>query len=170
MSWGTSARHAMVFQQPVMLRRSVRANVDYALARAGIRGRARRARREAALACTGLSDFARRQALTLSGGERQRLALARAWAPAPQVLFLDEPTASLDPAATHAVEAILRTMQGEGTTLMVATHDLAQARRLGGRLLFLHGGRVGEQGETAAFLAGPNSPDGAAFVEGRLTW
>ena len=115
-------------------------------------------------------DLATRPARVLSGGEQQRLALARAWALQPQVLLLDEPTASLDPAATQAVERLLERIQQTGTRLIMTTHDLGQARRLADHVLFLHRGRLLEHGSAAEFFSAPRSKEAAAFLEGRLLW
>src|SRR5262249_36078167 len=125
-------RRAVVFQRPMMLRRSAAASVGYALAASGI-ARATRAELIAGLlARVGLAPLADRPARRLSGGEQQRLALARALARDPEVLFLDEPTASLDPAATKAVEDIVRDVAQSGVKIVMSTHDLGQARRLAG--------------------------------------
>ncbi|HYD31900.1 MAG TPA: ATP-binding cassette domain-containing protein [Azospirillaceae bacterium] len=161
-------RHAMVFQRPVMLRRSVAANVEHALKLRGLPGRRERA--AVALERTGLAPLARRPARLLSGGEQQRLALARAWALEPQVLFLDEPTASLDPAATQAVEAIIEVIASAGTKIVLTTHDLGQARRLADEVVFLHRGRLVEHAPAAGFFRRPASPEARAFLEGRLAW
>ena len=134
----------MVFQRPVMLRRSTRANVVYALKRAGVPRAERRRRARRALAHGRPRRPRRPPARVLSGGEQQRVALARAWALEPEVLFLDEPTASLDPAATRAVEAIIATIHAAGTKIVMTTHDLGQARRLADEIVFLHHGRVVE--------------------------
>jgi tungstate transport system ATP-binding protein len=163
-------RQAMVFQHPVMLRRSARANVTYGLALAGISWRDRRKQAEEALADVGLSALAQRPARALSGGERQRLALARAWALHPEVLLLDEPTASLDPAATRAVEAVIAAFDMAGTKIIMTTHDLAQARRLADEVLFLHKGRLLEHAPAAEFFTGPRTPEGRAYVSGELLW
>ncbi|MCE2509977.1 MAG: ATP-binding cassette domain-containing protein [Alphaproteobacteria bacterium] len=161
---------AMVFQRPVTLRRSVAANVAYALAIRGVSRGPRRLRVDEVLARTGLTAKARVSARVLSGGEQQRLALARAWASRPQVLFLDEPTANLDPAATRAVEEVILEIQASGTKIVMTTHDLGQARRLGEEILFLCDGRLVERKPADRFFAGPESPEAAAFIEGRLTW
>ncbi|MBI3993631.1 MAG: ATP-binding cassette domain-containing protein [Candidatus Lambdaproteobacteria bacterium] len=163
-----SARQAMVFQRPVLLRRSALANVVYALAVRGVPRRRRRTLAEDALALTGLLPLARRQARVLSGGEQQRLALARAWALRPQVLFLDEPTASLDPAAARAVEEAIGAIHRAGTAIVLTTHDLGQAQRLADDVLFLHRGRLLEQAPAAAFFAGPATPQARAFLRGEL--
>jgi tungstate transport system ATP-binding protein len=159
---------AMVFQRPVMLRRSVRANVEYGLKLAGI-GRAER--HEIALQrleAVGLAHLAGRPARRLSGGEQQRVALARAWALDPEILFLDEPTANLDPAATRMVEAIVLAMHQAGTKIVMTTHDLGQAHRLADEIVFMHRGRIVEQTPAAAFFAAPRSPEAAAFIRGEL--
>ena len=167
---GARRRQAMVFQRPVMLRRSALGNVIYALKAQGTPRGERTARAMEALARTGLAALAGQPARSLSGGEQQRLALARAWATAPEVLFLDEPTASLDPAATGAVEDIVGQMHEAGTKIVMTTHDLGQARRLADEILFLHRGRLLEQLAAPRFFARPATEEAAAFVEGRLHW
>jgi tungstate transport system ATP-binding protein len=167
---GNGRRQAMVFQHPVMLRRSAAANIDYALKLKGIPRLLRRARVREVLDDTGLSALAHRPARTLSIGEQQRLALARAWAAAPEVLFLDEPTANLDPAATRAIEDVIATIDLTGTKIVMTTHDLGQARRLADEIVFLHRGRLLEQRPAAEFFAKPATPEAAAFIEGRLLW
>jgi tungstate transport system ATP-binding protein len=169
---GARARlhQAMVFQRPVMLRRSARANIDYALSVRGIPAHERRQRIGQALAETGLADLAERPARVLSIGEQQRLALARAWALWPQVLFLDEPTASLDPAATRAVEEIVLRIHASGTKIVMTTHDLGQARRIGDEVLFLHRGRLLEHASAADFFRAPRTAEAAAFIAGELLW
>ena len=143
----------MVFQRPVMLRRSALANVLYALNVAGAADAERVARE--ALAEVGLAHLAQRPARVLSGGEQQRLALARAWALHPEVLFLDEPTASLDPSATREIEAVISAFDAAGTKIVMATHNLGQARRLGDEVIYLHQGRVVERAPVERFFAQP---------------
>jgi tungstate transport system ATP-binding protein len=167
---GAARRQAMVFQRPVLLRRSVLANVLYPLSLAGIATRERAVLAHAALEMVGLAALADRPARTLSGGEQQRLALARAAALGPEVLFLDEPCASLDPAATRAVEDIVTTLVARGTKIVMTTHDLGQARRLAGDVVFLHRGRVGEHTAAPRFFAGPETREAAAFLRGDLVW
>jgi tungstate transport system ATP-binding protein len=163
-------RQAMVFQRPVMLRRSALANVVYALKIRGTPRDERAGRAMEALARTGLAALASQPARSLSGGEQQRLALARAWATTPEVLFLDEPTASLDPAATRAVEDIVGQMHEAGTKIVMTTHDLGQARRMADEILFLHRGRLLEQLAASRFFARPATEEAAAFIDGRLHW
>ena len=163
-------RQAMVFQRPVLLRRSVLANAVYPLKLAGIAAAEREPRALAALEMVGLAALADRPARRLSGGEQQRLALARAAALSPEVLFLDEPCASLDPTATRAVEEIVGTLAARGTKIVMTTHDLGQARRLAGEVLFLNRGRLREQTPAAAFFNQPATPEAAAFLRGELVW
>jgi len=172
-TWGGRAaspptRRAIVFQRPVMLRRSVAGNIGYALAAAGV-ARAERERRIAELLFqVGLEGLRSRPARRLSGGEQQRLALARALARDPAVLFLDEPTASLDPAATRAIEDIVRAIGARGVKIVMATHDLGEARRLAGEIVLLHRGSVVESGPAGAFFAAPATEEGRKFIAGEL--
>lgn len=159
---------AMVFQRPVMLRRSVRANLRFALAARGVRGAERAARQAEAVARARLSGLAHRPARVLSAGEQQRLAVARALACAPDLLLLDEPTASLDPASTHAVEALIGEAHESGVATAMVTHDAGQARRLADELVFLDAGRVAEVGRVAEILDAPRSEPARAWLEGRL--
>ena len=159
---------AMVFQRPVLLRRSAAANIAYALGVRGVARHERKARVAEALARTGLTYLADQPARVLSGGEQQRLALARAWALQPQVLFLDEPTANLDPAATRSIEELIRLIRNSGTTLMMTTHNLGQARRLAREVLFLHRGRLLEHTPATEFFIRPRCQEGAAFLRGDL--
>jgi tungstate transport system ATP-binding protein len=152
----------------VMLRRSALADVVYALELAGMRDCGQQARE--ALEEVGLAHLAHRAARVLSGGEQQRLALARAWALHPEVLFLDEPTASLDPSATREIENIIRAFDAAGTKIVMATHNLGQARRLGDEVIYLHQGRVVERAPAEKFFAAPSTGEAAAFIKGELPW
>ena len=170
-SWaaaGTHRHQAMVFQRPVMLRRSALANVTYALDLAGSAQSERIAME--ALEEVGLAHVAHRPARVLSGGEQQRLALARAWALHPEVLFLDEPTANLDPGATREIETVIKAFDAAGTKIVMSTHSLGQARRLGDEVIFLHQGRVAERSPIERFFPQPASAEAAAFVKGELPW
>lgn len=161
---------AMVFQRPVLLRRSVAANIDYVLRLRNVSAAERIARTEESLELTGLVHLRGRNARVLSGGEQQRLALARAWAVRPEVLFLDEPTASLDPAATRNVEDLIRLFCERGVKVMMTTHDLGQARRLADDILFLHRGRLLERAAVNSFFVSPQSKEAQAFIAGQLLW
>ena len=169
-TWGRATTRppgqAMVFQRPVLLRRSAAANLRHALALAGVRGRDAQRRIDDALTSVGLDAIADRPARVLSGGEQQRLALARAWALAPEVLFLDEPTSSLDPPSARAVEAIVNDIHALGTTIVMTTHQLAQAKRLADSVILLQDGGVAEQTDAATFFRKPRSAYGRAFLEG----
>ena len=169
---GADVRHrqAMVFQRPVLLRRSVAANVAYPLRLRGLAVAERRRRVAEALNRAGLGAQANQRARTLSGGEQQRLAIARAWAMRPDVLFLDEPTASLDPAATRAVEDLIQSVHDGGAKTVMSTHDLGQARRLADEVLFLHRGRLVERAPADQFFNSPRTPEAAAFMKGDLLW
>lgn len=163
-------RQAMVFQRPLMLRRSVRANVEYPLIVDGTPLPERRRRVAEALNAVGLQTLANRNARVLSGGEQQRVALARAWVVQPDVLFLDEPSANLDPAATKAVEDIVARFRTQGITIIMTTHDLGQARRLADDIVFIHGGRVLEHRPAGDFFAQPRTREAVAFLRGELLW
>ena len=159
---------ALMFQRPAMLRRTAIGNLRYALGAAGVRRRERDARAAELLSLVGLSALGERPARRLSGGEQQRLALARALAREPSVLFLDEPTASLDPAATKAVEDVVRTVTQRGIKVVMATHDLGQAKRVAGEIVLLHRGRVIECAVAEAFFANPTTQEARRFVAGEL--
>jgi tungstate transport system ATP-binding protein len=172
-TWGARAhappaRRAIVFQRPTMLRRTAAGNLRYALAVAGV-PRARRAARTAELmALVGLAPLAARPARRLSGGEQQRLALARALARDPAVLFLDEPIASLDPAAAKAVEDVIGAIARRGIKVVLATHDLGVARRLAGDVVLLHRGRVAEAADASTFFTTPRTVEARRFLAGEL--
>jgi tungstate transport system ATP-binding protein len=163
-------RVAMVFQRPVMLRRSAIANIEYGLQLAGVARAERKLRALDVLEAVGLEHCAHQPARRLSGGEQQKLALARAWALGPEVLFLDEPTANLDPAATREVETIVGQIRAGGTKIVMTTHNLGQARRAGDEILFINGGRLIERASVERFFTQPLTPDDASFIKGRLPW
>ncbi len=173
MTWGGRSdakptRRAFVFQRPVMLRRTTSANIAYGLTHADYPREKLAARTAELLERVGLSDLAMRPARRLSGGEQQRLALARALARDPELLLLDEPTASLDPAATRSVEEIVRDAAQSGIKIVMASHDLGQVRRLAGDVVFMVRGNVREQTPAEDFLKSPSTPEAAAFVRGDL--
>ena len=158
-------RQAMVFQHAVLLRRSVAANIRFALK---LRGVATPERTMEILHAVGLAAQAGQPARLLSGGEQQRLSLARALALRPQVMFLDEPTASLDPASTAAIEAIVTSAQEQGTKVIFVTHDLGQARRLADDVVFLNRGRLAEHTPAERFFEAPVSRAARDYLAGRL--
>lgn len=161
-------RHAMIFQQPVMLRRSVAANLEYPLAIRRLPRAERRRRVAAALHATDLSRLAQVPATRLSGGEKQRVAIARAWVLRPEVLLLDEPSANLDPRAILAIEQLIHAMRAQGATIIMTTHDMAQARRLGERVLFLNRGHLLEDSTAETFFTQPRSREARKFLAGEL--
>jgi tungstate transport system ATP-binding protein len=171
-TWGeretVPVRAAIMFQRPTMLRRSTAGNIRYALAAAGVPRAKRQDRTGELLKLVGLAELGHRPARRLSGGEQQRLALARALARDPAVLFLDEPTASLDPYATKAIEDIVRTISARGVKVVLSTHDLGQAKRLAGEIVLLHRGRVIETAPVDEFFARPRTEDARKFIAGEL--
>lgn len=163
-------RQAMVFQRPVMLRRSALGNIVYGLKLAGIAPDECRLRAQDVLDAVGLTSVASRPARVLSGGEQQRLALARAWALGPEVLFLDEPTANLDPGATRDVETLIGQIRAGGTKIVMTTHNLGQAKRLGDEIFFLYQGRLVEHAPVDRFFTKPVSEEAGAFIREELPW
>jgi tungstate transport system ATP-binding protein len=161
-------RQAMVFQRPVLLRRSAIGNLRHALAARALPFIARGARAREMLEIAGLAGLAHSPARRLSGGEQQRLALARALALEPEVLFLDEPAANLDPASTLAIEGLIQRAHDDGVKIVLVTHDLGQARRLADEVVFLHQGRVEEQAAAVRFFTAPASARAEAFLAGRI--
>jgi len=164
----TPPKSAIMFQRPTMLRRSAAANVRYALAAADIPRAHRHERAAELLALVGLLDLGGRPARHLSGGEQQRLALARALARDPTVLLLDEPTASLDPYSTKAIEDIVRAVSARGVKVMMSTHDIGQAKRLAGDVVLLHRGRLIENTPATEFFAKPRTEEARRFIAGEL--
>ena len=169
-----AASQVMVFQRPFMLRLSVWNNLGVALWLAGVATSERAARTTEALHRAGLFELRDRQARALSGGQQQRLALARAWATRPAVLFLDEPTANLDPSAKKEIEAMLARFKDDGMTLVMSTHNLGQAKRLATRVVYLDRGILRADLPTARFFSAPlgDHLDARAdlFLKGELTW
>ena len=159
---------AFMFQRPVMLRRTVHANICYALAAAGLTRTKRAGQANELLTSDGLENLADRPARHLSGGERQRLSLARALAKDPTVLFLDEPTASLDPAATQSIEQLLLAASERGVKVVMSTHDLHEARRLAGDVVLLHRGTIIEAAPAVQFFTEPSTELARRFLAGDL--
>jgi tungstate transport system ATP-binding protein len=173
-TWANSIRRppnqAMVFQQPVMLRRTAIDNVRYALVTRGVHGTEREDRAREALQVVGLPHLADRQARVLSGGEQQRLALARAWALKPRVLFLDEPTTSLDPGTAAEIERVILEIRNMGTSTVVTTHVMGFARRMADDIVFMHQGRLLERTPVERFFSSPQTPEADQFLKGELPW
>lgn len=172
---GARPAQAMVFQRPVLLRRSALDNLTYVLAvnktpRSERKTLSRKTQAMIALEKFGLAHLAKRPARVLSGGEQQRLALARAWLLNPEVLFLDEPTSALDPAAIKAVEDAVLEFYRNGTRIVMTTHDLHQARRLADDVLFMHNGELLEHTLAKDFFNAPTSSEAGAFIRGELVW
>ena len=165
MNDGLRRRQGMVFQRPVLLRRSVGANMDFA---ASLRGDFDAELRDRILDRVGLLDRAAQPARLLSGGEQQRLALARILVGDPEMLMLDEPTASLDPASVLMIEEIVQELHGQGRKVIFVSHDLAQARRLADEIVFMHKGKVLEQTRAKEFFERPKSEAGRDFLAGRI--
>jgi tungstate transport system ATP-binding protein len=164
------SRQAMVFQRPVLLRRSARANIDFGLALRGVPRSERADRCQVLLKQTGLGRLAETPARALSFGEQQRLALARALAVEPEILYLDEPTASLDPASAHLVEDLVEQAVAGGTRIIMSSHDLGQAGRMADEVIFMHRGRIKEQADAATFFRGPENDLARDFLDGKLLW
>ena len=158
-------RQALVFQRPVLLRRSVRANIEFVLR---LRSDRSGPSAQELLAHVDLADKMNQPARRLSGGEQQRLAMARAMALSPDVLFMDEPTASLDPASAAAIESMVVEARANGTKVVLVTHDVGQARRLADEVVFLHRGRVREHAAAEPFFARPQSEQARDYLAGRL--
>ena len=161
-------RQAFVFQSPTILRRSVLDNIAYPLTLRGVKRAEARTRAEAFAARVGLSKVLDQHGLVLSGGEKQKLALARALILQPDLLFLDEPCANLDGRATRDIEEILLTVRSEGTRIVMSTHDLGQARRLGDEIWFLHAGQIKETTPKDQFFSEPQSETARSYLRGDL--
>ncbi len=159
-------RRAMVLQHPVMLRRSAAENVRYAMKVHGTSTRVREERLTRLLAAAGLTLLADRPAAVLSGGERQRLAVIRALSVEPEILFLDEPTASLDPASARAIEDLITNARDRGTKIILVTQSVPQAQRLGADVIFIHDSQVAEHVSATKFFERPASENARAFIKG----
>lgn len=159
---------SFVFQKPVLFRRTVLENLVFVLSHAGAKKEDAEPLAKAALERSGLAHLADAPARRLSGGEQQRVAIARALAIQPEILFLDEPTAHLDPASTAAIEGMINTARAQNTRIVHVTHDLSQARRLADHVIFLHRGKILEAGPAHQFFQKQSSPQARAFVAGEL--
>jgi tungstate transport system ATP-binding protein len=161
---------AMLFQRPFLLSVSVRTNVMLSLWLRKVPRDERAARCAQALRRVGLAGLEGRRATALSGGQQQRLALARAWALRPDLLLLDEPTASLDPSAKREVERLIAEIAAEGTTVVMSTHNLGQAKRLCTRVAYLEAGRLVVDLPVERFFADALPPEAAQFLKGEMPW
>ena len=167
-------RQAMLFQKPHLMRLSVQANIALGLWLRGLPWGKAKTQAHAALARVGLTALAQRSARQLSGGQQQRVAMARAWALQPQVLLLDEPTASLDPHAKREVESLIEEFANgpDAMTLIFASHNLGQVKRLASRVIYLELGRVLADLPVDDFFSGPllqqQYPAAHLFVKGEL--
>ncbi len=159
-------RQVLVFQRPVMMRRSVADNIRFVLSLR--RFSDRQERLEKALDLAGLKAQANQPAPRLSGGEQQRLAIAQAMVLDPEVVILDEPSSNLDPGATMAIERLIEVAQNEGKKIILVTHDLGQAKRVGNEIIFMHRGRIVEQGSCDSFFTNPKTPEAGAYLDGAL--
>lgn len=162
--WSRPLSQTMVFQRPVMLRTTALANVAYGLKLKGHAAHECDRRARQALARVGLEALAKRPARLLSGGEQQRVALARVWALEPELLILDEPTASLDPASSREVERIINEIAASGTRILMTTHNLGQARRIAEEIVFIDRGRIAEQTPVAEFFKLPHTAAAQDFL------
>lgn len=163
---GIPKHQTMVFQRPVLLRRSALGNVAFALR---ARGMPRKRAHEIALHWlerAGLGDLADAPARRLSGGEQQRLAMVRALACDPKLIFLDEPCANLDPRASVQIEHLIKTAVSAGVKVIMVTHDQAQARRLGSEFILMHLGQIVAQESHERFFRPTWHPMVDAFLAG----
>jgi tungstate transport system ATP-binding protein len=169
-----TATQSMVFQRPYLLRLSVLTNVALGPWLNGVAWKQARERAASALQMVGMQAQAGRAAHQLSAGQQQRVAMARAWARTPTVMFLDEPTASLDPHAKREVERLIEqfTHQDPAMTLVFSSHNLGQVKRLASRVIYLEQGRVLADLPVQTFFGGSVLQDdyGQAyrFVKGAL--
>jgi tungstate transport system ATP-binding protein len=158
----------MVFQKPIMFNSSVYANVSYGLK---IRGNSRGEidkKVKRALKAVKLEEHAKRRAKSLSGGEQQRVSLARAIAIDPEVLLLDEPTANLDPGNVQIIENTIKELAKSGTTIVISTHNLFQAKRISERVIHLHDGQIIEISTADKIFSSPESELTKKFISGDI--
>lgn len=156
-------------QNPVLLRRSVSANLEFAFRQSGLSKSKAHVEARSLLAEADLSHLAETSARALSGGERQHVSLLRMLAANPEITVLDEPTSSLDPAATKQIEKLILELKQKGQAILLVTHDLGQAKRLADHVLFVQNGIVVERGHAKAFFNKPKSTAARAFIAGTLS-
>jgi tungstate transport system ATP-binding protein len=164
-------RMSMLFQRPAIFNTSVFNNVAYGLEIRRVNKRTREEKVIDALALVGLAGFEKQKALTLSGGEAQRMAFARAIVFKPDVILLDEPTANLDPANVAKIEDVIKKIRGElGTTIIMASHNIYQVRRLADRVGILLNGELIEVNTKEQIFTHPNDPRSYAFINGEFIY
>ena len=159
---------SFVFQSPIILRRNVLENVFYPLILRGVSKSDAISIAKEWLKKIFLIQKAYEPALSLSGGERQRMVIARALISKPKILFLDEPTVNLDGESKLQIENLLKQALRDGTKIIMATHDLGQAKRLGEHILFLHNGKVVETTSVNSFFSEPQTDEALTFVRGGI--
>ena len=161
-------KQMFVFQTPIMLRRSVFENLTYPLLLRKTPKAQANHRAEQWLDRIDLRALMQVPATRLSGGEKQKLALARALITEPEMLFLDEPCASLDGKTTFEIESLLQNCVAGGTTIMMSTHDLGQAKRLAKNIYFLNKGTLESVQPAKTFFVKPLSQNAGKFIAGDI--
>lgn len=161
-------KQAFVFQSPIMMRRRVIDSIAYPLILHGVDKRSARIRAKEWAIRVGLGHVLQEGAPMISGGEKQKLAVARALINTPEILFLDEPCANLDGRSTREIEAVLKQAELAGTRIVMATHNLGQARRLASDVIFVHGGKILEITPANTFFDSPQTPQAKAFIQGDI--
>ncbi len=158
-------KQAMVFQTPTLLRRNVKSNMDFV---SNVKNKNGKLIIKNILKRVGLEGYDDKPARLLSGGEKQRLSLARALFIEPSVLLLDEPTANLDPFSLKLIEEIILEESKKGATIILTTHDMAQAKRLASDIIFFNKGKILEQTDANAFFRNPLTKEAKKYINGEI--
>lgn len=161
-------KQAFVFQSPIMMRRRVVESIAFPLLLNGVGKLEAHKQAEDWAIRVGLEHVLRVWAPMISGGEKQKLALARALIYQPEILFLDEPCANLDGRSMREIETILTDAASAGTRIVMATHNIGQARRLASEVMFVCGGKVLETTPADEFFNQPKTPEALAFINGEI--